>query len=157
MANSLKNDVILVRYPFSDLSASKIRPAVAVNALHVSQDLFIVPLTSRTASLLPGEFYYRGREPEDSISNPFSSRCFYRGTIPMTHMKVVIEKHPDGYVAYPLGLKGVIVSQGETYDKALQDLKSAIRFHIETFGPEVFEDAEPVLEAFIAETEVPHT
>jgi hypothetical protein len=30
----------------------------------------------------------------------------------MTHVKVVIEKHPDGYVAYPLGLKGVIVSQG---------------------------------------------
>jgi predicted RNase H-like HicB family nuclease len=75
----------------------------------------------------------------------------------MAHAKVVIEKHPDGYVAYPLGLKGVIVSQGETYDEALQDLKSAIRFHIETFGPEVFEDGEPVLEAFIAETEVSHT
>jgi len=56
MASFSKNDVILVRYPFSDLSASKIRPAVVVNAPHVSQDLFIVPLTSRTASLLPGEF-----------------------------------------------------------------------------------------------------
>jgi predicted RNase H-like HicB family nuclease len=75
----------------------------------------------------------------------------------MTHVKVVIEKHPDGYIAYPLGLKGVIVSQGETYDEVLQDLKSAIRFHIETFGPEVFEDADAVLEAFIAETEVPRT
>jgi PemK-like, MazF-like toxin of type II toxin-antitoxin system len=56
MASFSKNDVILVRYPFSDLSASKVRPAVVVNAPHVSQDLFIVPLTSRTASLLPGEF-----------------------------------------------------------------------------------------------------
>jgi hypothetical protein len=27
--------------------------------------------------------------------------------------KVVVEKHPDGYVAYPLGLKGVVVSGGE--------------------------------------------
>jgi HEPN domain-containing protein/predicted RNase H-like HicB family nuclease len=77
------------------------------------------------------------------------------GSLSMTHVKVVIEKHPDGYIAYPLGLKGVIVSQGETYDEVLRDVKSAIRFHIETFGPEVFEDAEPILEAFIAETEVP--
>jgi predicted RNase H-like HicB family nuclease len=75
----------------------------------------------------------------------------------VAHVKVVIEKHPDGYIAYPLGLKGVIVSQGETYDEALQDLKSAVRFHIETFGPEVLEDAEPVLEACIAEAEAPHT
>jgi hypothetical protein len=27
-----------------------------------------------------------------------------------------IEKHTDGYVAYPLGLKGVVVGQGDTYD-----------------------------------------
>ena len=75
----------------------------------------------------------------------------------MARVKVVIEKHPDGYVAYPLGLKGVIVSQGETYEEVLQDVKSAIRFHIETFGLEVFDNAEPILEAFIAETEVPHS
>lgn len=48
--------------------------------------------------------------------------------------KVVIEKHTEGYVAYPLGLKGVIVGEGETYDEALTDVRSAIRFHIETFG-----------------------
>jgi len=58
----------------------------------------------------------------------------------MTHVKVVIEKHPDGYVAYPLGLKGVIVSQGNTYDEVLSEVTSAIRFHIETFGSDVIED-----------------
>jgi mRNA interferase MazF len=51
-----KDDVVLVRYPFSDLSSSKVRPAVVVNAPHVSQDLLIVPLTSRTGGLLAGEF-----------------------------------------------------------------------------------------------------
>jgi mRNA interferase MazF len=56
MASSSKNDVILVRYPFSDLSSAKVRPAVVVSAPHVSQDIFIVPLTSRTSSLLVGEF-----------------------------------------------------------------------------------------------------
>jgi len=56
MPSYSKNDIILVRYPFSDLSSSKVRPAVVVNAPHVSQDIFIVPLTSRTTSLLAGEF-----------------------------------------------------------------------------------------------------
>jgi predicted RNase H-like HicB family nuclease len=52
----------------------------------------------------------------------------------MKHFKVVVEKHSDGYVAYPLGLRGVVVGQGDTYEEALADVKSAIRFHIETFG-----------------------
>lgn len=68
--------------------------------------------------------------------------------------KVVVEKHPDGYVAYPLGLKGVVVGEGNTYEEALSDVKSAILFHIETFGVEILEGEEPVLEAFIAEAGV---
>ena len=56
MTNYFKNDVILVRYPFSALSGVKVRPSVIVNAPHVSQDVFIVPLTSRTGSLLEGKF-----------------------------------------------------------------------------------------------------
>lgn len=56
MPNSSKNDIILVRYPFSDLSGAKVRPAVVVSAPHVSQDIFIVPLTSKTTSLIAGEF-----------------------------------------------------------------------------------------------------
>ncbi len=56
MPNYSKGDVVLVRYPFSDLSGAKVRPAVVVSVPHVSQDLFIVPLTSRTTALLPGEF-----------------------------------------------------------------------------------------------------
>ena len=56
MPNYSKNEVILVQYPFSDLSATKVRPAVVVNTPHPSQDNLIVPLTSRTTSLLSGEF-----------------------------------------------------------------------------------------------------
>jgi predicted RNase H-like HicB family nuclease len=68
--------------------------------------------------------------------------------------KIIVEKHADGYVAYPLGLKGVVVGEGETYEEALADVKSAIAFHIETFGPEVYAIESPVLEAFIAEAGV---
>ncbi|HHB91535.1 MAG TPA: type II toxin-antitoxin system HicB family antitoxin [Anaerolineae bacterium] len=69
-------------------------------------------------------------------------------------IKIIIEKHPDGYVAYPLGLKGIVVGEGDTYEEALADVKSAIDFHIETFGPDVFEAESHILEAFIAETGV---
>jgi len=48
--------------------------------------------------------------------------------------KIIVEKHSDGYVAYPLGLKGVVVGEGDSYEEALADVKSAVRFHIETFG-----------------------
>jgi len=68
--------------------------------------------------------------------------------------KIIVEKHPDGYVAYPLGLKGIIVGEGDTYEEALADIKSAVAFHIETFGDEVFVSESPVLEAFVAEAGV---
>jgi predicted RNase H-like HicB family nuclease len=66
-------------------------------------------------------------------------------------LKIIVEKHPDGYVAYPLGLKGVVVGQGDSYEDALSDVKSAIRFHIESFGKTVLDVDPPILEAFIAE------
>jgi predicted RNase H-like HicB family nuclease len=72
----------------------------------------------------------------------------------MKQFKIVVEKHPDGYVAYPLGLKGVVVGQGDTYEEALSDVKSAIRFHIESFRKEVLEVEPPIIEAFVAETGV---
>jgi predicted RNase H-like HicB family nuclease len=68
--------------------------------------------------------------------------------------KIIVEKHPDGYVAYPLGLKGVVVGEGDTFEEALGDVKSAIRFRIETFGEDVLEVEPPILEAFVAETGV---
>jgi hypothetical protein len=61
---------------------------------------------------------------------------------------------PGCLCSVPLGLKGVVVGEGDTYEEALADVKSAIQFHIETFGPEVSEGNLPVLEAFIAEAGV---
>ncbi len=54
----------------------------------------------------------------------------------MKQFKVIVEKHSDGYLAYPLGLKGVVVGEGDTYEEALANVKSAIRFHVETFEQE---------------------
>ena len=70
------------------------------------------------------------------------------------NIKIIIEKHKDGYVGYPIGLKGAVVGEGDSYEEALHDTRSAIRFHIETFGKDAFATDEPVLEAFVAEAEV---
>ena len=72
----------------------------------------------------------------------------------MREFKVIVEKHPDGYVAYPLGLQGVVVGEGDTYEEAVADVTSAIRFHVETFGPEVLDVDAPVLDAYVTETKV---
>jgi predicted RNase H-like HicB family nuclease len=73
----------------------------------------------------------------------------------MRSVKIVIEKHSDGYVAYPVGVRGVVVGQGDTYEEALEDVRSALKFHIETFGPDVLDGEDgPVLEAFVAEATV---
>ena len=69
-------------------------------------------------------------------------------------MKIVLERHSDGYVAYPLGLKGFVVGQGDTYDEALADVTSAIKFHIETFGENAFDPDSEVIEAFLTEASV---
>lgn len=61
-------------------------------------------------------------------------RTALQGSCLVKKCKIVVEKHPEGYVAYPLRLKGVVVGQGDTYEEALADVKSAVRFHVETFG-----------------------
>ncbi len=48
----------------------------------------------------------------------------------MKNFNFIVEEHSDGYVAYPIGLKGVVVGQGETSEEALEDVKSAIVFHV---------------------------
>jgi hypothetical protein len=54
----------------------------------------------------------------------------------MRQFKIVVDKHPDTCLAYPLGLKLVVVGQGESYEAALADVKSAIQFYVETFETE---------------------
>lgn len=51
----------------------------------------------------------------------------------MRQLKIIIEKHTDGYVAYPVGVRGVVVGEGDTYAEALRDVQSALRFHVESF------------------------
>ena len=67
MPNYSKNVIILVRYPFSDLSNAKVRPAVIVNVPHSSQDIMIVPLTG--ASQFCNEYKYLGQRKGKKMDN----------------------------------------------------------------------------------------
>jgi predicted RNase H-like HicB family nuclease len=71
----------------------------------------------------------------------------------MKQFKIIIEKHSNGYLAYPLGIKGAVVGEGETYEEALADVKSAIRCYIEVFGQKTRENESPA-ETFLVEAEV---
>jgi predicted RNase H-like HicB family nuclease len=65
--------------------------------------------------------------------------------------KIVVEQHKDGFVAYPLGSAGSITGQGDTADEALADVQSAIRFHTETFGKDVFADSSSLVNAYVTD------
>ncbi len=55
--NYSKGDVVLLPYPFTDLSMQKVRPAVIVSATSKKYtDVFIIPLTSKVDNLVEGEF-----------------------------------------------------------------------------------------------------
>jgi len=69
-------------------------------------------------------------------------------------VKVIVQKTEDGYVAYPLGLKGVVVGDGDTFEEALEDVKSAISFHLQTFGDEVLGQIAVAEDIYITEAEV---
>lgn len=67
------------------------------------------------------------------------------------NIKFIVEKHFDGFIAYPLGIQGIVAGQGDTYEAALNDAKSALRFHIETFGEDVLRNESSLLDTYIEE------
>ena len=74
---------------------------------------------------------------------PYLQKTEKWGKCQIQSFKIIVEKYTDGYVAYPLGLKGALFGEGDTYEDAVADATSAIEFHIETFGTEAFENKEP--------------
>ncbi len=74
-------------------------------------------------------------------------------------IKLIIEKHSDGYCGYPLGFSnGAIVGQGSTYIEAIQSTESSIQAYIDYYGlvefQTHFQDDYDLEDAFIAETGV---
>jgi predicted RNase H-like HicB family nuclease len=68
-------------------------------------------------------------------------------------LKLVVEKHADGFVAYPLGLNDVVLGEGDTYEEALADVKSALTFYFKNYGSDQLSDTQP-LEAYMTDLTV---
>lgn len=66
-------------------------------------------------------------------------------------LKINVERHSDGYIAYPLGVEGVVVGQGDSWQEALDDVKSAIVFHVDTFDLGSLSDGESLVEEALVE------
>jgi len=54
--NFKRGTVVLLPFPFSDQSSTKVRPAVVVSPDYPSDDLLVVAVTSVGEALRPGEF-----------------------------------------------------------------------------------------------------
>jgi predicted RNase H-like HicB family nuclease len=64
-------------------------------------------------------------------------------------VNVIVEQHEDGFGAYPVGVDGIVLGEGDSIEEAIADLKSALAFHIETFGPEVLGREPAVIEVVV--------
>ena len=69
----------------------------------------------------------------------------------MAKLKIVVEQHEDCFIAYPLGVDGAIVGEGDSFEDALADVKSAIHEYVEVFGREGLNIDTPVLNAVVVE------
>ncbi len=67
--------------------------------------------------------------------------------------KILVEEHADGFVAYPLGVEGSVVGQGDTAEAAIADARSALAAHVEAFGQSVLL-GEDVRRAFVREEQI---
>ena len=72
----------------------------------------------------------------------------------MRTVKIVVEKHEDGYVAYPLGIDGVVVGEGDSYEEAVADVRSALAVYMETFGEGALGGSDEVLDVYLTEAAV---
>jgi mRNA interferase MazF len=69
-----QGDIILIRFPFTDLTSSKVRPAVVVsnNKVHYSSDLIVAQITT---SEITGDFAFKFTG--DDLTIPLKPRRGY--------------------------------------------------------------------------------
>lgn len=73
MGRPVKGDVVIVPFPFSDLSASKKRPALVINA-QASEDIILFQITSQPY----GDPFSVILQPFDFVKEPLSRTSFIR-------------------------------------------------------------------------------
>ena len=70
-----RGTIVLLPFPFSDLSGAKLRPAVIVSPHYPSDDLLVVAVTSVGEVLRPGEFPIRSWRKAGLLHPSFAKRA----------------------------------------------------------------------------------
>ena len=75
MARFVKGDVVVLPFPFADLSASKKRPALVIAPIQTHQDVILCMITSKTtrdssAIVITENDFEQGRLPQESNVRP---------------------------------------------------------------------------------------
>ena len=85
MGRFVKGDVVVLPFPFSDLSASKKRPALVLATIQPHDDLILCMITSRAT--------------KDASAVPLSRRDFMLGGLPSDSNVRKMKVHIDNYAA----------------------------------------------------------
>jgi mRNA interferase MazF len=75
MTGYKRGAIVLLPFPFSDQSATKLRPAVVVSPDYPSDDLLVVAVTSVGDGLRPGEFALQCWREAGLIHPSFAKRA----------------------------------------------------------------------------------
>ncbi len=108
----VQRDIVLVRFPFSDASATKLRPALVISndAYHASrQDVLVCAITSQTVSLEYGVLLHPHQLEKGTLPNRSTVRS---DTLGRLH-RSLIKKH--------LGKASVV-----THELVVQKIRSLI-------------------------------
>ena len=70
-----RGTVVLLPFPFSDQSGSKLRPAVVISPPYPSDDLLVIAVTSVGEVLRPGEFPIRSWRQAGLLHPSFAKRA----------------------------------------------------------------------------------
>jgi len=79
-----KGDIVLIKYPFTDLSSTKVRPAVVVSSdkfTNRGEDAIFVCISSQTKNAQPFDLLFNSSDPEFSDSGLKESSLIRIGKI----------------------------------------------------------------------------
>jgi mRNA interferase MazF len=95
MTGYKRGAIILLPFPFSDQSSSKIRPAVVVSPDYPSDDLLVVAITSVSDALRPGEFAIQFWRETGLIHPSFAKRAIASATGNLVKKQLGQLREPD--------------------------------------------------------------
>jgi hypothetical protein len=85
--------------------------------------------------------------------DPFTVPGEISEVLSMRQIRIVVEKHLNQFIAYPVGVKGGRSGVGTTYEEALERVRLPEKLYPESFAKGLVAMRPPVVEACVEGTE----